>query len=259
MILRSLTKHVKDQNWFAVGLDFIIVVVGVVIGIQVANWNEQRIQDSRANSYLQRIHADLGADIDNLRERLVFWQQVSEYGEGGLAYATTGDSANVSPWELLLSYFQASQAAEFYTTKSTYEELKSDGALGLIENLELRDQLARYYLEADNPVLTERPAYREQIRGFVPLHIQSYIWKQCFWTSSYSQKLLPCESPISPDEAMALVTTISTNEHLISALRYWMSTKRVAQLLSKERDRTAHKLRAEIEDIIGTTAVSGRE
>jgi len=40
MILRRITEHVKDQNWFAVGIDFFIVVVGVFIGIQVSNWNE---------------------------------------------------------------------------------------------------------------------------------------------------------------------------------------------------------------------------
>jgi hypothetical protein len=37
MILRSVTKHVQEQNWFAVFIDFFIVVVGVFIGIQVAN------------------------------------------------------------------------------------------------------------------------------------------------------------------------------------------------------------------------------
>ena len=31
MLLRSLTKHVKDQNWFAVALDFVIVVAGILI------------------------------------------------------------------------------------------------------------------------------------------------------------------------------------------------------------------------------------
>ena len=30
MILRRITEHVKAQNWFAVGLDFFIVVVGVL-------------------------------------------------------------------------------------------------------------------------------------------------------------------------------------------------------------------------------------
>lgn len=34
MILRSITKHVREQNWFAVGIDFLIVVVGVYIGIK---------------------------------------------------------------------------------------------------------------------------------------------------------------------------------------------------------------------------------
>jgi hypothetical protein len=34
MILRRLTDHVKDQNWFAVGVDFVIVVIGVFIGIR---------------------------------------------------------------------------------------------------------------------------------------------------------------------------------------------------------------------------------
>jgi hypothetical protein len=29
MILRRIMKHVSDQNWFAVGLDFLIVVFGV--------------------------------------------------------------------------------------------------------------------------------------------------------------------------------------------------------------------------------------
>jgi hypothetical protein len=28
MILRRVTEHVRDQNWFAVGIDFVIVVVG---------------------------------------------------------------------------------------------------------------------------------------------------------------------------------------------------------------------------------------
>lgn len=49
MILRSLNKHVKDQNWFAVGLDFLIVVFGVFIGLQVGNWNDA-VRDRAFNS-----------------------------------------------------------------------------------------------------------------------------------------------------------------------------------------------------------------
>ena len=38
MLLHRILEHVNTQNWFAVG----IVVVGVVIGIEVANWNDVR-------------------------------------------------------------------------------------------------------------------------------------------------------------------------------------------------------------------------
>lgn len=43
MLLRRITKHVRDQNWFAVGLDFFIVVIGVFFGIQIGNWNDARL------------------------------------------------------------------------------------------------------------------------------------------------------------------------------------------------------------------------
>ena len=42
MILRSITKHVRDQNWFAVGIDFVIVVAGILIAFQITNWAAAR-------------------------------------------------------------------------------------------------------------------------------------------------------------------------------------------------------------------------
>lgn len=42
MLLRRITKHVKAQNRFAVGLDFVIVVLGVFVGLQVQDWNDSR-------------------------------------------------------------------------------------------------------------------------------------------------------------------------------------------------------------------------
>jgi hypothetical protein len=35
MLLRRVIEHVREQNWLAVFIDFLIVVVGVFIGIQV--------------------------------------------------------------------------------------------------------------------------------------------------------------------------------------------------------------------------------
>lgn len=62
MLLRRITKHVKEQNWFAVGIDFLIVVIGVFIGIQVANWNDARTNEYRESEILSTIYNELQED-----------------------------------------------------------------------------------------------------------------------------------------------------------------------------------------------------
>ncbi len=66
MLFRRVKKHVKAQDWFAVAVDFMIVVIGVFIGIQVANWNDTRQTERRAAEYLER----LDDEFDVIRARL---------------------------------------------------------------------------------------------------------------------------------------------------------------------------------------------
>lgn len=59
MLLRRVIEHVKAQNWTAVALDFVIVVVGVFMGIQVANWNDARADRIEERRILERLHEQL--------------------------------------------------------------------------------------------------------------------------------------------------------------------------------------------------------
>jgi hypothetical protein len=47
MLLRRIIEHTNAQNWTAIMIDFVIVVVGVFIGIQAANRNEQMAFERR--------------------------------------------------------------------------------------------------------------------------------------------------------------------------------------------------------------------
>ena len=74
MLLRRVTKHITEQNWFAVGIDFFIVIVGVFIGIQVANWNEGRSLAVQERQVLQAISEDLRADTEMLKNNMAMAQ-----------------------------------------------------------------------------------------------------------------------------------------------------------------------------------------
>jgi hypothetical protein len=63
MIFRRIKAHIEKENWFAVLIDFLIVVVGVFIGLQVANWNEARGERALALHYVEQLAEDIKADI----------------------------------------------------------------------------------------------------------------------------------------------------------------------------------------------------
>ncbi|MEE4280222.1 MAG: hypothetical protein V2I82_17285 [Halieaceae bacterium] len=64
MLLRRITLHVREQNWTAVFIDFIIVVVGVFVGLQVQDWNEFRKDRIEEQQLLGRLLEDTELLID---------------------------------------------------------------------------------------------------------------------------------------------------------------------------------------------------
>ena len=78
MLFRRLSQHVKDQNWTAVLIDFVIVVSGVLIGLQAQGWVEARQDRADYHLALDRLESELSEilataeEIDaGLSERLV--------------------------------------------------------------------------------------------------------------------------------------------------------------------------------------------
>jgi hypothetical protein len=74
MIPRRVITHFRQQAWTAIAIDFVIVVAGVFVGIQVANWNTDRQNRALAHGYLQRLHHEVvdlianGADATRTSE-----------------------------------------------------------------------------------------------------------------------------------------------------------------------------------------------
>jgi hypothetical protein len=109
MLLRRFTKHVTDQNWFAVGLDVLVVIVGIIVGLQVTEWNEARKEAEEGRYHLTSLLADIENDLHAYNELI-------EISSGRMERSTAA-------WRLLLkaeageddlAEFQKKHFAAFY-------------------------------------------------------------------------------------------------------------------------------------------------
>jgi hypothetical protein len=76
MVIRRIREHVAAHNWFAVAIDFLIVVAGIVIGTQVNNWNQARIERNQGEEYLERLVSDLRSNEIELLDRRAYFVTV---------------------------------------------------------------------------------------------------------------------------------------------------------------------------------------
>ncbi|WP_425411067.1 DUF6090 family protein [Hyphococcus sp.] len=181
MLLRRITEHVKAQNWFAVFLDFVIVVVGVFIGIQVSNWNDARALREREQVYLEQLLIDLESDRATGARGVASANMIDEAAEDLLAVLEGAVGAEkISDGELMRIVPSAGYAYLPQGNPTTYNEMISTGALGLLERVELKRAFGEYYgrLSAgrqwDSLMREEQFAYRAAIRGL--LTREQFAW-----------------------------------------------------------------------------------
>ena len=175
MILRRVITHVRQQEWTAIWIDLVIVVVGVFIGIQVANWNEARLEEQRAVDFLERLSNDLDQELASIDKRVAYVGRSITYGEAALAWAEDGKLADDSSWQTVLSFVQASRILPYSPVDSTYQEMRSAGELGLVRDAELRTALTEYFVSGTfaraDYILRFNPEYRSHVRGLTPYRI----------------------------------------------------------------------------------------
>lgn len=59
MLLRRTIKHLKNQDWSAVALEFVLVVLGIFVALQANTWNESRKDRIDEQLFLSRLHEDI--------------------------------------------------------------------------------------------------------------------------------------------------------------------------------------------------------
>lgn len=251
LILRRITEHVRAQNWTAIVLDLIIVVVGVFIGIQVSNWNDARGARAAEMEFVQSIRDDIEQDIADVQGFVGVLSDVSGHGYQVLESLESDTACEGNCWNELLSFFHASQWIDVITNPATFDEIKRTG---LPRDAHLRDTLARYYGLADQYTIinSSLPEYRELVRSVVPIPVQDYMWNQCVGIDGRQQILIDdCAAPISDDEARAIVEVLRNDPRIKPSLTFWLSTVSIVAKTLKSQVSEGEEMIVMLDEHIG--------
>ncbi len=229
MILRRLAEQLREQNWTAITIEFVLLVVGVFLGIQVANWNETRLDDQRARAYLERLSSDLDEELNAIDKRVEYVGRSLRDGEAALEWAEDGKLIDDSAWQTVLAFIHASRILPYSPADGTYQEMRSTGELGLVRNVGLRTALTDYYVTGTyaraDYILRLNPDYRTRVRGLTPLRVSRHIFAQCFDLASVTHAI--CESPIDEAAAQDLLRRFAEHPTLMQELAFWADSARL--------------------------------
>lgn len=124
--------------FYAIG-EIVLVVIGILIALQINNWNDARKDRARELGYLRNIREDVSANIRELDDYLATRQQGIEAAQRILAHfdgkpiedisAFNADSIRIYNWR------------RFYLGDNTYQELIGSGNFALLSNPAVKDGL----------------------------------------------------------------------------------------------------------------------
>lgn len=180
MIIRRLAQRIRQQDWVAIGVELVVVVLGVFIGLQASNWNEERGTSAKAQVFTERLKADLLAEAWGYEMQIGYHSDVLANAEK-TADALDGVTS-LADEALLVAAYRATQYNSNTRRRATYDELTSTGEMGLIRDDALRVLAMDVYTSNMFDIMEDESinsAYRKAFRTALPFRVQRALAGAC--------------------------------------------------------------------------------
>lgn len=225
MIFKRAVAKLRAQDWLAITIELAIVIMGVFVGTQVANWNEQRIE----NLETRRLLTQLKPEVQSL---LRFYSNARSYYKVTRGYAATAfdgwsKDPKVSDRDFVIAAYQASQIAGIGTNNAIWADIFGADGLRNIDDPIIRDSLSYLMTSDTKPIDAEAvdTPYRQNVRSVIPIEIQDSIRAKCGDRNRPDGAeifYLPrtCDLDISADDAAQAAAELRARPALADNLRW---------------------------------------
>jgi hypothetical protein len=136
VILRRAIERLRQHEWLAVMIELLIVILGVLIGIQASNWNEARVERQHQVALLEGFRADM-------RDYSAVSRKFSRRAVNGLA----AFDAAIARGERPAPYFMRFRGSDT-APKSVWEVAQQSGLTDMVHP-NLMFDIGYFYSELD--------------------------------------------------------------------------------------------------------------
>jgi hypothetical protein len=237
MILRRLTENLRAQNWTAITIEFLIVVLGVFIGTQVSNWNLERAERRETERMLEQLVPELQSQLEFFDSVQTYYATSRRFADQALA-AWNGNR-RLSDEQFVIAAYQASQVTGIGTNAENWAITFGGDQLRNIENPKVRRNM-ELMLTSDYSTVTFNSVatpYRENVRRVIPIKVQDDIRRECGDRNvpgkhGFVLIVLPrtCRLRIEPAQAAAIAADLRARPDLVAELNWHLAA--IAVLLT---------------------------
>ena len=163
--LTRLGHALRQRDWLGIGIEFIVVTLGVLLAFQVDQWGDQRKQAQEERLFLERLYLEYHRGIAELNDGDSDSRTIRE--QIRQAMAARGSPTQLAAWShrgVFACSLGRFRRANFNDTG--FEELIASGRLNLISDAALRSEvrdLAAAQATSSRQVETARDVTREDL------------------------------------------------------------------------------------------------
>lgn len=149
MILRHVAHALRRQDWFAVVIEFVLLVLGVLLALYLNNLSQQNAEQKLLQNYLEQLVQDLSLDSTSNKRIAEKTHDLDEHANYFLAAIQGTNHEPLSESRLTQVTLLAGYANLPVTFRATFEELVSTGNLRLFKDNELKRAITDYYNKSE--------------------------------------------------------------------------------------------------------------
>lgn len=178
-IRQQLLGEGKTGKYFkyAIG-EILLVMIGILLALQVNNWNEERKDRDEVRKYLNSFLSDLTVDSLNYDRMSKYMDDVIEVNNTILNKFKENKPIDEKDFK---AAFRTFTIPPIKGQNSTFNEMQSSGKISLIEDNTLKKKILQYYVDYDfkrkvealnNSIITSQPISNKiDINSFIHLNI----------------------------------------------------------------------------------------